>query len=333
MRISIGVPAYNQGQYLAETLDSLLNQTVPPDEIVVSDNHSTDETPDVLRRYEGRVRVIRPPAHLPMPDHWSFVGQNLSGDWFSLLSSDDVADARFVEHLSRATTRERDAVLVRGGWELISPSGRSLGYHRLLSTATVTRPPVTFLEQLRHLKTSIAAFLCRHSAFSDIGGFSSSMRLAFDRDFFLRLSPTGSFITTHRIVGRYRTGYPVSRRIGRLIDGAHDECVMALDVYPSVARALGLALEPTLRNATEYRLKEFLALAGETTDLDIRARVAAELRPMAATVALDRLLDDFVSGRPVRNAKRIRVVARGAAVLKAQLGTLAYSVGRLVRDK
>jgi hypothetical protein len=54
---------------------------------------------------------------------------------------------------------------------------------------------------------------------------------------------------------------------------------------------------------------------------------------MAATVALDRLLDDFVSGRPVRNAKRIRVVARGAAVLKAQLGTLAYSVGRLVRDK
>jgi hypothetical protein len=333
VRISVGVPAYNQGQYLAATLESLLTQTVPPDEIVVSDNHSTDETPDVLRRYEGRVRVIRPPVHLSMPDHWSFVGQNLSCDWFSILSSDDVADARFVEHLSKAATRERDAVLVRGGWELISPSGESLGHHRLLSTAVVTRPPVTFLEQLRHLKTSIAAFLCRHSAFSDIGGFSSSMRLAFDRDFFLRLSPTGSFITTHRIIGRYRTGYPAGRRIGRLVDGAHDECVMALDVYPKVARALGLPLEPMLRDAAAYRLTEFLALARETTDPDIRTRVAAELRPMAQTVALGGLLDDFVSGHRARNPTRVHGVAHAGAVLKAQLETLAYSVGHFVRHR
>jgi hypothetical protein len=279
------------------------------------------------------VRITRPPEHLSMSEHWDFVCQNLSGDWFSLLSSDDVAGARFVEHLTRAATRERDAVLVRGGWEKISPSGKPLGHHRLLSTSAVTRPPATFIEQLRGEKVSVAAFLCRYSAYSDIGGFSSSVGLAADRDFFLRLSPTGSFITTHRIVGRYRTGYPVSKRADRLVDGAHDECVMDLDVLPTVARALGLALEPMLGNARQYRLKHFLALAGETNDPDIRARVAAELRPLAATVSLEGLLDDFVAGRPMRSATRIRGVARGAAVLKAQLGTLAHSVGRLVRDR
>ena len=78
MSVSVGVPVYNQGQYLAETLDSLLAQTMPPDEITVSDNHSTDETAEVLRRYEGRVRIIRPPEHLPMTAHWNFVVQNQS---------------------------------------------------------------------------------------------------------------------------------------------------------------------------------------------------------------------------------------------------------------
>ena len=73
MSISVGVPAYNQGQYLAETLDSLLCQAVPPTEIVVSDNHSTDQTPEILRQYEGRVRIIRPPEHLSMTAHWNFV--------------------------------------------------------------------------------------------------------------------------------------------------------------------------------------------------------------------------------------------------------------------
>ena len=55
--ISIVIPAYNEAHYLAQCLDSIAGQTVPPDEVIVVDNGSTDNTAAVARRYSF-VRVV-----------------------------------------------------------------------------------------------------------------------------------------------------------------------------------------------------------------------------------------------------------------------------------
>ena len=57
MRISTLIPVYNAERYVAAALDSVLSQTLPPDEIIVVDG-STDGTPDVLRNYAGQIRII-----------------------------------------------------------------------------------------------------------------------------------------------------------------------------------------------------------------------------------------------------------------------------------
>ena len=49
-KISIGIPTYNQGRYIEETILSCINQTVKPYEIVVSNNHCTDETDKILEK-------------------------------------------------------------------------------------------------------------------------------------------------------------------------------------------------------------------------------------------------------------------------------------------
>ena len=51
LTLSVGIPTLNQADFLAQTLDSLLAQTRPPDEILVSDHYSTDNTQEVLARY------------------------------------------------------------------------------------------------------------------------------------------------------------------------------------------------------------------------------------------------------------------------------------------
>jgi hypothetical protein len=334
VRISIGVPAYNQGQYLAETLDSLLNQTVPPDEIVVSDNHSTDETPDILRRYEGRVRIIRPPEHLPMTAHFNFVVENLRGEWFSLLSSDDVAESGFVRHLSQAVTRDRNAVLVRGGWLTISPSGQRTGRCLLWSTSTVTEPPRTFVEQLQGSKVSFAAFLCRRSAWEEVGGFPTSLRFQVDRGLWLRLSAVGSFVTIHRSIARYRTGSANSNSASRWVGGAHDERVNALELVPGIADALGLSSRSAIRNAMRVaarrRLTAFLVQASAVADVDTRVNIAAELSPLADAIDQKGVLDEYRAGRPVRPIAGTWAVARGAVVVRAQLRSFAHGITRLV---
>lgn len=62
MFISIIIPTYNRADYVGITLDSFLNQSYPKEdyEIIVCDNHSTDHTREVIKRYElsGRVRYL-----------------------------------------------------------------------------------------------------------------------------------------------------------------------------------------------------------------------------------------------------------------------------------
>ena len=54
--LSIGIPTYNQGIYLQETINSILRQTVLPDEIVISNNFSDDDlTEKILGQYLSKL--------------------------------------------------------------------------------------------------------------------------------------------------------------------------------------------------------------------------------------------------------------------------------------
>jgi cellulose synthase/poly-beta-1,6-N-acetylglucosamine synthase-like glycosyltransferase len=59
--VTVIIPAFNEAASLGDTLQSLLDQTVAPAEIIVVDDFSTDDTSDVARRYG--VTVLRPPAN------------------------------------------------------------------------------------------------------------------------------------------------------------------------------------------------------------------------------------------------------------------------------
>lgn len=51
MKVSVVIPAYNEERYIGECLESLMRQTVKPDEIIVVDNNSTDNTVNIAKKY------------------------------------------------------------------------------------------------------------------------------------------------------------------------------------------------------------------------------------------------------------------------------------------
>lgn len=61
-KISVIIPCYNQGQYLEEAVQSVLNQTFKDFEIIVVDDNSTDNTLEILNKYnDPRIKIIKGP--------------------------------------------------------------------------------------------------------------------------------------------------------------------------------------------------------------------------------------------------------------------------------
>ncbi len=88
-KISAIVPTYNRASYICRAIDSIIEQSLQPDEIIVVDDGSTDGTSRLLRqRYKGRVQVIEQ-ANEGVSSARRKGLQVSSGEWIAFLDSDD----------------------------------------------------------------------------------------------------------------------------------------------------------------------------------------------------------------------------------------------------
>jgi len=87
--VSVVIPAYNAGRFIAETIDSVLAQTHARREIVVVDDGSTDDTAERLRPYAGRIRCLRI-AHGEAGAARNAGLREATGDFIAFLDADDL---------------------------------------------------------------------------------------------------------------------------------------------------------------------------------------------------------------------------------------------------
>lgn len=107
--ISVLIPHYNYIQYVPTAIDSVLNQSYPNVEIVVTDNQSTDGAVPILRaRYvnEPRIRIIENERNLGMTGNFNRSLQYARGEYVLWLSSDDFMLRPHLERLQAVFDRE-----------------------------------------------------------------------------------------------------------------------------------------------------------------------------------------------------------------------------------
>lgn len=127
--VVIGVPVLNGARHLETCLRALVAQDYRDLSILISDNASTDGTPEIAARFAGldpRVSVIRQARTLPVEEHFRAVREAADCRYFAWRAYDDWCDADWVSRLVALLERDPAASLAASRVVLVAEDGRPL---------------------------------------------------------------------------------------------------------------------------------------------------------------------------------------------------------------
>lgn len=179
-RISVVIPSFNQADFVGSAVNSALNQGVPC-EVIVVDDGSTDETQDVLRAFEGRVRVLRQPNGGVSAARNAGI-EAASGDWIVFLDADDILGEKWMHRIADLLVCSPMNSIFFGAVVQFDGSGFSTTYP----------PPVISLKRL--LRDSLlipSGVVTSRSLLRELGGFDSRWDVCEDWDLWLRAAQAG----------------------------------------------------------------------------------------------------------------------------------------------
>jgi len=128
--ISVIIPNYNHASFLEARIDSVVNQTYSNIEIILLDDHSTDGSIEILKRYESLSKVVVLDINSSNSGstfkQWAKGMGYASGEWIWIAESDDISHPKFLESLiDRA---DRDTVLCWCRSNIIDGEGKKTTY-------------------------------------------------------------------------------------------------------------------------------------------------------------------------------------------------------------
>lgn len=220
--VTIVTPTFNQAQYVAETIESVLAQTYPNIEYIVLDDGSTDDTRKVLEAYRDRAS-IESQANMGQARTLNKGWAAARGKFLAYLSSDDILYPEAIAKLVAALEADPTRVCVFPDCDLIDQN------------SAVIKRNVCRAFDLADLVVKQECYigpgaLFRREAFEQAGGWKPELRLAPDREFWIRLARYGSFHFVAETLAGYRM-HPRSISYSDVSEQTSMEYLHVLDDY------------------------------------------------------------------------------------------------------
>jgi glycosyltransferase involved in cell wall biosynthesis len=207
-QVSVVIPTHNRGAMLREALESVLAQTLAPSEIVVVDDGSTDNTPEIATRFGNKIKYIySPPRGV---SHARNLGWRSAGSpWIAFLDSDDLWLPRKLERQLQCLAQDpgaaacyTDEIWIRNG-KRVNPCKHHAKYSGWI-----------FPHCLPRCIISPSSVLVRREILEELGGFDEEMEVCEDYDLWLRLTARYQVVYLEEKLIVKRGGHPdqLSRR-------------------------------------------------------------------------------------------------------------------------
>ena len=192
-QVSVVIPTYNYGRFIAEAIESVLGQTLPPADIVVVNDGSTDGTEEVVLGFGGRVKYIRQENRGVSEARNRGVAET-TGELIAFLDADDTWERTKLEKQVERFAADEEIGLVHCGMrEFDSTSGETIALHLdggeegIAENLLLWDGPVVVGPG--------GTIMVRRTAFEEAGGFDSRLKCGEDWDL------------CYRIARRYKVGF------------------------------------------------------------------------------------------------------------------------------
>ena len=247
-KISIVTPSYNQGQFLEETIRSVLLQNYPNLEYIIMDGGSTDNSVEIIEKYSPWLHYW---INEPDKGHSSAINKGFNkatGSLYAYINSDDFYEPHVFSVIASAFAENPSLDLVAGVCTIFDQEREKRLFHPLwpdhLSEYVRTTFSSTFGQP--------ASFWTK-DIYGKAGGFDESLSFCFDREFFLKVGLAGaktkmipSKIARFREHGQSKSVTQAAR--------FHEESIIILDRYGEIC---GLSIQD--RKASERIMRNEIA--------------------------------------------------------------------------
>lgn len=202
LSVSVIIPTYNRAHLVCEAIDSCLAQTRVPDEIIVVDDGSTDETRAVLASYTTPVKVIHQPNAGRSAARNTGI-EAASGDLIAFLDDDDTLTPDSIAVRASVLEQQPEYQVVYGDIAITDLDGKSQGKFSEI-TGTVAPSGIVFAAFAQRNLRPIHAFMIRRSCFEVIGKFDAPLSYFEDYDLWLKAAAHFEFYYLNEVLGDYR---------------------------------------------------------------------------------------------------------------------------------
>lgn len=184
--VSVIIPNYNREKLVVETIQNMLNQSLPPDEIIVIDDGSTDNSVEVIRAFGSRVTLIQQENQGPGAARNAGLAI-ATGEYIQFMDSDDLASANKLE-LQVAALEKNQADMVYSPWAKVYIENGFVTFEDHILQKQPLPEKLTILEWfLSGWSIVLQSCLFRRRFLSKIDPFRRDLLVWEDGDFMVRL--------------------------------------------------------------------------------------------------------------------------------------------------
>lgn len=206
MIISVVIPTYNRANYLKQALESVRKQTCPPHELIVVDDGSTDDTPELVRAFPDCVMIRQSNEGLASAQNRGIAAS--TGDLIAFLDHDDLWPKNRLE-------------IVANCFKLHPQIGYILGLEMMFLEPGCKPAPYANPDWLKTPQeaSNTAVLVARRSLFKQVGLFNTEYALGADTEWLLRAKQMNipmiripEILTHKRVHGANLSNQPAEQR-------------------------------------------------------------------------------------------------------------------------